>query len=405
MDFLVNGSVYTARWKDEALSMHFNRLREASSGSVSAEVLIQNHNDTNPHVHHARLNLVSTRSRAEVAKHCTDRFPTIDWVARIEQACVAALRTYREGEPVVDITEMPVSERLRYRVEPLLVEGHPNLIFGDGGLGKSLFATYLSVLIAGGIVTNRLICEPGKVLYLDYEASVDELKERYDAISAGLETDPPSMMYQFNYEPVAGRIEELQAIVAEHNIGFVIIDSAAPACGDEPEMTKNAIAFFRALRSLKVTTLTVAHVSKAGGGKAGPFGSKFWLNYPRSVWEVRKAQEPGQNSIDFSLWHRKVNSSGLLAPLAYRVRFDTDEKQIVFDDIAVKDSEELAKGLPLPHRIKAALEDGAMRSKDIAELLEVNANTLGATLSRDKKRFVLLPDGRWGNRERTFASD
>lgn len=399
MDFSANGGVYSAKWPDDGVTMNLNRLKDDSRGGITAEIEIMNNKAINPLVLQERYNLLSGRSRAGIANECEERFPDmVAWRTYIDSFSITVVRAHREGEPIVELKDLPAREGVRWRLEPLMFEGQPNLIFGDGGLGKSLFATYLSVLIAGAHVTNRLTPEPGNVLYLDYEASADEVRERHEGIAAGLDTATPSLMYQFNHQPLVDRIQELQRIVADNNITFLVIDSAAAACGGEPELSKNAIPYFQALRSLKITTLTIAHVSKAGGGKRGPFGSVFWVNMPRSVWEVRKAQEMGKNNIDFSLWHTKVNVGRLLPPLAYRIRFEENTNQITFDDIEVKDSDELAKGLPLPHRIKNALEVGAMTSNDLADLLDVSPNTLRMTLSRDKgTRFVLLQGGKWGN--------
>ena len=48
---------------------------------------------------------------------------------------------------------------------------------------------------------------------------------------------------------------------------------------------------------------------------------------------------------------------------------------------------------------QSAVADVEARSDELADILEVNKNTVRATLSRAKGRFVTLPDGRWGNTE------
>jgi len=404
MDFEATSGIYKMHWPQENISIRIERIKESSSRGIRGEVWVSNHNDTHPHVHQAEINLMATRSRADIAKHAKARFPELDWTALVEQACVAVIQHWRRGEPAINLRTLPREEGLRHRMElvgegGLLFEGQPNLTFGDGGLGKSLWATFLSVLISGGVATDRLVPEPGNCLYLDYEASPGEVQDRYAAIASGLQIEPPNLYYRFCHQPVAAEIEQLHQLVAENDIKFIVVDSAAAACGSKPEEAESAVGFFTALRSLKVTSLTIAHTSKAGGGKAGPFGSVFWNNYPRSVWESKRAQGMGADSIEFALWHRKVNSGPLLKPLAYQINFAQDE--IVFENMKVEESDALSQDLSVPERIRLALKDGSMSANDLAAYLEVNLDVVKVTLSRGKKRFVQVGEHQWGNLAQT----
>ena len=390
-----NGTVHVLEWPaPTSVTIRVDRISEDSRHNTTAEILVHKTDAPEPHVHQARMNLTSTRTRADIARHCEARFPDLDWVALIEQTCVVILDKYREGEPAVNLLDVPVREGLRYRVEPIIYEQQANIIYGDGGLGKSMFALYLSCLIAAGCDTDKLHAEPGNVLYLDYEADPEEARERHASISEGLEIDRPPLMYRFCYQPIYNEVEALQRIVAEHGIDFVVVDSAGPACGGIPESAENALNFFVALRSLKVTSLTIAHVSKGGGASKGPYGSPYWRNQARSVWEVRKAQNMDEDSLEFSLWHRKVNAGKLLRPLAYRIAFGDGVTRLEHMD--VRDSEELSKGLPLIERIRLALLRGSMQVGDIAEATGANAGTIRVTLTRHRDEFVNPRASEWG---------
>src|SRR3990172_4120084 len=115
-DFQALGGVYVLNWTNEQIRMRIDRLRDARDGDVTAEVtIIGTANGLSPHLHQARLNITSTRSRSELSKVLGKRHP-LEWDALIEQACVMTLGAYREGEPVVDVGDhgdgaaMPVIE-------------------------------------------------------------------------------------------------------------------------------------------------------------------------------------------------------------------------------------------------------------------------------------------------------
>jgi len=389
-----SGGVHRLTWEgDSGIVVRMERLYEDSRYAVTGEVTVRAH-DT--HIHQARMNLTSTRSRAEVANACSKRVEgdSYDWTAIIEAASVRVLGRYRQGDAAIDLATAVTEPGDRMLIDPVLPKGHPTTIYGLGGLGKSLYALYLSVLVASGASTDRLIAAPGNVLYLDWEADRQETLRRYHEICTGLDIDPPPLTYRFCYRALSDEIETIQRLVTDHEADLVIIDSAGPACGGKPELAENSIQFFTALRSLHATSLIVAHADKATGGQRGPFGSVFWTNLSRSVWQVKKAQKMGADELDFSIWHRKTNLGKLNRPIAYRIAFA--EGVTTFNDIRVKDSEELSKDLPLPERIANLLAKGPLQASEIAEELDASAHTVSVTLSRKKNMFVLIGGVRWG---------
>jgi len=134
-----NAGIYDLAWADEKVAVRIDRLHENSSNSVVGEIVVKTLlPGVASHLHQAQLNLTSTSARRTLAKHLEERLPELDWRAIIEQACVLVLRAYREGEPVVELHDAPKREGPRHRVGPILIEGHPNLIFGAGGMGGAV---------------------------------------------------------------------------------------------------------------------------------------------------------------------------------------------------------------------------------------------------------------------------
>lgn len=395
----VNTGIYELVWDQEQVAIRIDRLHENSGSSVTGEILVKTLlPGTPPHLHQARLNLTSTQARRTVVKHLGERLPDPDWATIIEQACVLVLQSYREGEPVIAVSDVPDRSRPRHRLGPLLVEGHPNMIFGAGGIGKSLLAQYFAVLVSTGHQHNGLSPIPGNVLFLDYETSPEELKERVVAIEAGLgETGFSNVQYRFCVQPIANDIELIQRIVSEKEIEFVVVDSMGPACGADPSDPAAVIGYFSALRSLRVTTLTLDHVAK-NAATPTPYGSVYKTNLCRSVFELRKDQEPGEDTMRLGLFHRKANFGKLIPPMGLVANFTPDT--IAFSTCPVRDIPALAEGMSIKERIRNLLVDaGTLTVGEIAEELDKPADTIRKIVNRYKgnvfTRTTDGPDARW----------
>lgn len=395
-----NAGIFELAWSQEQVAVRIDRLHENSGSSLTGEVLVKTLLPGVPsHLHQARLNLTSTVARRTLAKHLEERLPELDWGGIIEQACVLVLRAYREGEPVLAVRDVPPRQGPRYRLDPLLLEGHPNMIFGAGGVGKSLLAVYFAVLVSAGHQRNGLSPMPGNVLYLDYETSAEELRERVVAIEAGLgEPGFSNILYRFSHQPVANDIEQIQRLVSDKQIEFVIIDSMGPACGADPNSPEAVIAYFTALRSLRITTLTIDHVAK-NATTPTPYGSVYKTNLSRSVFELRHQQEPGEDSMPMGLYHRKANFGKLIPPVGLAATFTPST--ITFSSCSVRDVPALAEGMSVRERIKGLLlQSSPLTAKDIAEELNIPQVSVRGILNRHRDKVFTRttddPEPSWG---------
>jgi hypothetical protein len=396
-DLKDNAGIYSFRWVAESIEAQVDRLREGSRYELSGELTIRT---VSGHIHQARLNLTSTAARHTLAKFLDTKFE-FEWDQLLEQVCVKVLERHRQGEPIQQIGKVVIPEKMADRLHPIIADKEANLIFGEGGIGKSYLAAYFAMLVAEGMPDHQLMPEPGPVLYLDYETSNVATAIRFDALHRGYDLDYPStVQYRFCFQPLASEIQEIQQYVAEKNIQMLVIDSAGPACGGEPETAQAAIQYFTALRSLRITTLTIAHKSKNGTGP-GPFGSVYWTNYPRNIYEVQKAQEPEGNSIDIALFHRKVNDGRLMKPLGLKLSFEGDmANRNLKAHIEPQDPSlvpDLAGSLSIADQIAGALKSGKRLVDELADELGAKQSSVSSALIRGKgTRFVKLSSGEWG---------
>ena len=95
--------------------------------------------------------------------------------------------------------------------------------------------------------------------------------ERVKLLAAGFDSPPSKGFHYLSMVQIfAADFDRINRHVRDNNVKLVIVDSAAMATG-EPESADATAQYFRALAGLDTTTLTIAHVAKAGRERE-PFG-------------------------------------------------------------------------------------------------------------------------------------
>ena len=383
--------VYVLSWTDLNIEIHVNRIRESHDHETKAEVLITSRRPAAPgHLKQGRINMTSTASRKSMERSLTERDPTVDWDAVLEQMCFAVLQAFRAGSPVQRIEKVDVAAQQRWLIDPLLQLNNPTLIYGPGSSGKSWLGQYIAVLADAGLSETGFDVDPctGRVLYLDWETTQDEIAERVTKIRQGMNLpDSGNIWYKKMTSGLANDIESLREAVVDHNIALVIVDSLGSACMGEPESAEVVLRTFAALRSLNVTALCIDHTNKEGY----LFGSVYKYNSARMVFEIKKSQEPDEDKLIFVLFHKKANNSKLIKERGFIMTFG--DGAVTFERQDVRDTP-LADQLRLVDRIANLLRDGAMTAQDIAEGLDKARSHVDKVLSNGVRdgRFVRLND-------------
>lgn len=386
-------------WEAEQLVVTASRLRNHTDGRVTGELDIKTTAVSIPsHLHRSLFNFVAPRSRKELATILSHRY-AIEWESILEQVCYHTLEHIRRGEPLEELWAEDAIKPVEYLLKPLLSVGQPTIFFGDGATGKSFVALFLTICIELGWTENPLSLELQRVntLYLDYESETEELHHRAYRLRKGLELPNFKLRYRRCYLPLADDLPQLQLLVAENNIKFLVVDSIGAACGGDLNHPESPLRFFGALRSLKVTSLLLAHTSKdMETKKKTVYGSAYFNNYARSVWEVRKSEDMEADEISVGLFHRKVNISKLQPPLGMKLRFLEEKVEVIPEE--VKSVAEFIEHLQTSIRICELLKHGAKTGKELADELALAPSTINVNLFRlkTKKRVVKMAGEKWG---------
>lgn len=118
-----------------------------------------------------------------------------------------------------------------------------------------------------------------------------------------------------------------------------------------------------------------------------PFGSVFWWNNPRSIWQIQKAQEEGTDKLHVGLFHRKANNGPLERPIGFALEFDN--KQIRIRSESPKDVADLREHLNANTQVVEAVRSwtadrrtGPTRGELRAVLDTMKKGTFDSALSR-----------------------
>ncbi|MHC1630995.1 MAG: AAA family ATPase, partial [Methanotrichaceae archaeon] len=401
-------STYTLTWGEGAITARVSRLKEHSNGDISGFLAFTTTlPGMPPKIHQAKFNFATTQSRVSLAKVLHQRAPALDqnrWLGIVETLCDTLIERLQEGEPPVVLGIEDVDpEPTPYILSPVVPAYEPTIVFGLPYSLKSYFVQYLMCLITVGQSDESLgfFSEMGPMncLYLDWEDSEDRLRQRFSLLQRGQGLPKKEIYYQRCSRSLADDVDRLQGLIIKYNIGFLVVDSLGPACGGDLNSAQPAIAFFNALRSLRISSVITAHRAKNGDGKTSPYGSIFFSALGRSVWEMISHQEEGSSEADVGLFHRSSNLSRLEPPKGFRFVFDDNNGTTTIRPQAVGSIPGVRESVTLSGKIHRLLSEvGAMTVREIAEDLGKPTESVRTTVKRmrDSKKVTQLADKKWG---------
>jgi hypothetical protein len=308
----------------------------------------------------------------------------------------------------VRFSDMAMPGPRRYLLKDLVLAAYVTLLYGDGGVAKSLLALALAVAVAGDSKKwfGREV-ESCPVLYMDFELDSEEQARRVYQLcrGQGLDTPPEDLLYMSALgHPAREAFTAALEACKEHAVGLMVVDSLGPALQGDAEAARDVIGFFQKsiepFRVEGIAILIIDHQSRLQQGQSYQskcaFGSVFKTNLARSVIQAQ-ATERGEGTLTVRLRQKKHNFGPLAEPFGVKLSF-TD--QAVSLDAMELDASELAEEATLnsTDRVKLALENGPAYPWEIAEHTGLAVKTVKNALTGLRKQGVVEPTGEVENR-------
>jgi hypothetical protein len=387
------------------LSAKITKIYEHTRGTITGEIEILHEYKDIPILSGVRINLTSQQARNTLAKRLKDNpvVKTFDWAKMIDDICAAAIILNRQGEPLQELWTSDDIPPPEYLIEPFLMKDIPTVIFGEKGVTKStislLFYTILMLPWHDNPLGFKAPNQSIKTIILDWEAPGNIAQWNAKKLQDGMDL-PPFPLYhrRCNYS-LADDIESIQNMIINLKAEVIIIDSLARAAGgDLSKDTENANRFFSAVDKLKVTSLILAQTSKNPDDKRKSiYGNALYTYYARSIFELCKAQEIGEDEISIALFHRWSNLTKLQKPMGFRFNFNGCGTKIIKEELST--SEFKAK-LSKQQIILTALKAGQATVSQLAQEIEWEEKSVRPLLTQMKGKGLIVNLGSniWGLR-------
>ncbi len=385
-------------WPEHAVYIYVKRIK-SSDDKVAGEITILNE-DKEIIYPPTLTNFTADRTRNSLAKTLTGLDKARPWSDIINSLSVSVLDITRRGEPVRELWTSEDVAPLEYLLDPLIIKGVPNIIFGDKGAAKSTMGliAYICLLLPwddnplGFIAPKRSI----KSLLLDYELPGEIAKRNAKYFTDGMGLGPVPLYHRRCSAPLASEVEQIANQIKEVGAECLIIDSLARASGGELNKTEPANAFFETLDKLNITSLILAQTSKDKEGKhKSVFGSALFTYYARNIFEICKQESLRDNILDVAMFHRHSNLTKIHRDMGFRLTFNGTKNTISRESV---DLGEFMEKVSTQKAIFNELKTGAMSPIDLSAETGSKVETVKVVLNRLKKRGLVVNSeyGKWG---------
>ena len=327
----------------------------------------------------AEVWLLSGRSRDEYAASLSRLIPAPAGAAALDFSAILeemAQRVIEHENAPVEVVRLRPSEKpqivTQWLVDGIVPANKATILYGAGGVGKSIFAAALGVAVQTGTPFLGQAVRQAEVLYLDWETDEEDIAARVRAAANGLGLpNGAELRYSSLVRPIEDRVAPLARYVAEEKVGLVIIDSVGMAMSsarDGGDVSETAIKFFRALRALNSAVVAIDHVAgedmrRNARGASKPYGSVYKWNSARNAFELRERKAPDRFGTHLLLKHRKTNVGRFMADIPILLEWSDDKARFSRETMAAPVVQ------PVVDQILEVLSVAPATPRQIADLL------------------------------------
>lgn len=353
---------------------------EKSGRELHAEMEVQNLLPGTPQEPYIqRLNLLSMSARDQCRReieHVLGGAEKGRWTTLLARAITKAQDAYLKVDRSVRASEIESPETLTFIVPDFAVDEGMSILFGAGSAGKTFILMLMALCVSLGLPFLGRPTLKRNVLYIDCETGRKTFGYRLRRICKGLGLDQSAASNVFYWWaqglPLEDQTDAIKRCCDENQIGFILLDHIAAACGGDAAEQAVASRLARAHGKIGIPMMALAHITGAAvkdpEAAHKPFGSIFWENNARRTIFVLRQQEDESPVADLGLYPRKINDGGRTSPFGARITFEDPSGPITIDSDTLADKGALSTARGPQHVIWDMLA-APMLTEDIAEAI------------------------------------
>ncbi len=348
-------------------------------------------------LHTTKVNLMSTSTMGQVGHRMEKHAEGLPWTQILTYITAKTMEFTRRGEPgVVIVPCLETPKKPKYYVAPVIMEGVPNVIFGDKGMAKTTLALACLGLASMGCQQSSFglhANNPVKGDLLDCESTQDLTDFTISRLITGDTVPYFHLPYLHGRLPLADDIERIGNFLHDNNTELVVIDSLGSAAGNDrfdSSGKASALRFFEALRQLNLTSLIIAQNAKSEEGKKTIYGSTYFTYYSRNIFELRGKKDDVDKSLHCLLMHQEGNYSGRFEPLAFHLTYSDETITIESEEVSVSG---LLGKMSQTSELLDFLKDGSKTTAAIADALGISGDQARVVANRAAKRNLIFSPG------------
>lgn len=374
---------------------------------ITGEVLVTT--TTGGYVLRRRVNLMGSQSLSNLARDLDEASGKagVPWKRWLESACGSVIQAYRQGSPVeVYEGELPRPAGVSWLCQDLVMADVVNVWIAAGSSGKSTLAAILAVAVGLGKPFLGRSVAHGVVLYLDWESSEEDFREKLHDAAAGYGSRVVPKILRIRMRgPLKNQIHEIAEIITRYHVILVIVDAVAAAGGPMGDGNYEAVALDveAAVNMLPpVTILLLDHVTgddvKTGNVPLKARGSVRKTEFARNQWTLTLDRDQMDAERHVVAWtHTKVNRVRYLPAFASEI--EHGDGWLRAKTVETEEAKVLVERMSVIQRIREYVRrNGPATIQELAlEIYGKDDNTSCANIStpirRDKGATVVRIDG------------
>ncbi|KKK79708.1 hypothetical protein LCGC14_2830790, partial [marine sediment metagenome] len=318
------GGIFFFKWADKNIQAEISVIKENLNG-LYCEVVFSPLGNAKPYIRNI-VNLLKASEKSTFAKSLQPKREDIQCAELLEEASEEVIKGYREGEDVVDLDTLEAPRTSKYRLYPFYEESEITTLYGAHETLKSYKMYYDAILIQNGLEIDGLRAAKGNVLILDYETHKFAGRERVKALIKGLRKQGlKSPLYRKCKRALPLDILNIQKLILEHGIKVVFVDSVGMSCGGDANSQETMTSYYRALRALDVTVITIDHEPRDANNI---YGSVYKEIIARDIFETSTTAGAEDTIKHLIVKHTKTNNRGRIPNISFKFEFDGDEDSI-----------------------------------------------------------------------------